>query len=226
MCHFRDHFLQLQHRSISPFLLGHPIQLLGGPWLVGGTKGPKEVEIQWYSNTKKMFCKRKAQRKVEDQWGTRVLPSQLQLQWWRSIHAVVVPSDWQGWHQETIPESLLDQNTPVDLSFSCAAVRSRNVMSWVQNIPEHQDQCFLILLQVLWNYRCPLVGGWRERLAGCEAEHPSGFGLKAVPVDWRIELVFQAGKPKQVAIGYFMSLTFPFRVQAWDITWIKRLWWF
>lgn len=38
-CHFRGHFLQLQHSSISPFLLGHPIQLLRRYRLGGWYKG-------------------------------------------------------------------------------------------------------------------------------------------------------------------------------------------
>lgn len=163
---------------------------------------------------------------MEGQWNTGVLLSQLWLQWWRSAHAVVVPSGWQGWHYKTIPESLLDQNTPLGLSFPCTSVRSRNVTSWAQKIREHQDSCFLILLQVLWNYRCDLVGGWRQGLGwvwgwasiwrwveGCPCWLKDGSGLSG----WWA---------KAIAIHYLMSLALPFRVQAWDITWIKRLWWY
>lgn len=64
------------------------------------------------------------------------------------------------------------------------------------------------------NYRCHLVGGWRQRLVGWKSEHPSGDGVKAAPVDEWIELVFQAGEPKVVAVCCFMSLTLPFRLQA------------
>lgn len=77
MYDLRGHFLQLQHRSISALLLRHPVLLFKGPLLMSGTKGPKEVEIQWHGNTRSFFCRRKAQRKVEGQWSTGIPPSHL-----------------------------------------------------------------------------------------------------------------------------------------------------